>query len=91
MGIAIESPLYDRLFELVEKKVTRNAMLRALEARFGAVAVNLADEVRTVDDMSELEDLLRYSVTCPNLESFRLRLLPEPMIVPKYGSNVTPA
>lgn len=69
-----ESPLIQ---EIVTKEVTRvrhDSILRVLKARFRPVPPDLATAVQEIGAAWQLDKLVRYAATCPDLESFRARL-----------------
>jgi hypothetical protein len=85
--IMLESPLIDELVmekygELLTEK-TREAAREAacetahqyiatvLEARFGGVPRDLAEEIELVVDGNQLKGLVRTAVACPDLDAFR--------------------
>lgn len=66
----IESPLIE---ELVAERVRANAQrntLTVLEARFGGIPRDLAEQVQSVADEERLADLVRKAASCPDLETF---------------------
>lgn len=79
----IESPLLDQFFkerygqqlaqevrETARKAAHRN-ILAVLEARFGDVPRDLAEDIESVADEDRLTDLVCRGATCPDLEAFR--------------------
>jgi hypothetical protein len=83
----IESPLIDQLFkerygqQLAEevrqtarqtaRETAHRAILTVLEARFGQVPRDLAEDIESVADENRLTDLVCRGATCPDLEAFR--------------------
>jgi hypothetical protein len=70
----IESPLLNRILAQKARESTQAHALRFLKKRFGEVPEEIAEKLRTVEDDSRLADLLEFSMNCPDLEAFRLRL-----------------
>jgi len=78
-NVMLEVPFLD---EIVREK-TREAAQRAaretarsniaavLEARFGDVPRDVADEIEVIDDEKQLGRLVRAAGSCPDLEAFR--------------------
>jgi len=56
------------------QKTNQANILRILKLRFGVVPEDIAEKLQAVADESRLEDLLDFSVNCPDLEDFRRRL-----------------
>jgi hypothetical protein len=69
----IESPLLDELKAEWTRETERRAILKILEARFGADARALETELKTIDE-DRLDDLLSLAATCRSLASFRKKL-----------------
>ena len=46
-------------------------VVTVLEARFGDVPCDLAEEIESVDDEMQLRGLLRVAASCPDLDAFR--------------------
>ena len=75
----LELPFLD---ELVMEKTRGTARVTArekahqyivtvLEARFGEVPVELAEEIESIDDEKQLRGLVRLAASCPDLDAFR--------------------
>jgi len=77
--LVIESPLIQEPMDQTRREARcetlHTAILEVLEGRFRAVPSDLAALLRAVTDETKLRDLLRHSIVCPNLESFRAQLL----------------
>jgi hypothetical protein len=71
----IESPLLNRILAQTARQNTQANILHILKGRFRAVPEDIAEKLRTVEEESRLEDLLDFCVNCPDLESFRVRLV----------------
>ena len=77
----IESPLLDELKaewtlearREATRETARRAILKFLEARFGAAACSLETQLKTIDE-NRLDDLLSLAATCRSLASFRKKL-----------------
>jgi hypothetical protein len=69
----IESPLLDEFKAEWTRETERRAILKFLEARFGADARALETELKTIDE-DRLDDLLPLAATCRSLASFRKKL-----------------
>jgi hypothetical protein len=67
----IESPLIQ---EIVAERMHK-AILRFLTRRFGSVPQEIERRLRTVQDEARLDELLDLAADCPDLETFRARLL----------------
>lgn len=79
----LESPLIDELVmekygELFTEKTRETACETAhqdivtfLEARFGDVPRDLAEEIESVVDEKQLKGLVRSAGACPDLDAFR--------------------
>ena len=46
-------------------------IVTVLEARFGEVPVDLAEEIESIDDEKQLRGLVRLAASCPDLDAFR--------------------
>ena len=69
--VMFESPLINRLLTGERHK----AILDVLAARFGAVPVELREQLEAVTAPGKLKTLTRYSARCRDLEAFRAKLL----------------
>ena len=79
----LESPLIDELViekygELLTEKTREAAretahqyIVTVLEARFGDLPRDLAEEIESVVDGKQLKGLVRTAVACPDLDAFR--------------------
>ncbi len=67
----IESPLIEELVAENTRETMQRAILAFLDARFGAVPQDLADQIRAVSEEDRLSDLVRKAGSCGDLESFR--------------------
>jgi hypothetical protein len=72
--IEIESPLIQEVVEEVVAQRVHKAILRVLATRFGSVPQDIEAAVRAVQDESRLDQLVDWTVLCPDLEAFRTRL-----------------
>ena len=50
-------------------------LLDALDARFGLVPHKMIDQINVIDQPEELISLHREAIRCPNMGSFKERLL----------------
>ena len=73
--VMLEIPFLD---EIVMEKTRETARVTAhqyivtvLEARFGEVPVDLAEEIESIDDEKQLRGLVRLAASCPDLDAFR--------------------
>lgn len=75
--VMIESPLIQDLVSKTRAEATTQtrteAILDVLESRFGSRPLELADELRSLDE-DRLKSLNRYAAVCPDLASFRGRI-----------------
>lgn len=69
--VMIESPL---LKEIVAK-ASQKAILRCLEARFGAVPPEVAKRLRKIQSEKRLDQLIDLAATCKDMKAFRDHLL----------------
>jgi len=53
----------------------RDMLLDALDARFGLVPHKMIDQINVIDQPQELKSLHREAIRCPNIGSFKERLL----------------
>ena len=67
----IESPL---ITELLAKRTQEN-IVDVLTGRFGKVPHDIAERLRAVVREKELKALIRFAGQCPDLATFRERLL----------------
>ena len=67
----IESPLIEDL--LAER--TQDNIIDALRVRFGEPPIDLVTRLRAVGRSDTLTGLHRHAIMCPDLDSFRARLL----------------
>jgi hypothetical protein len=74
----IESPLLKELIAESERAGRRKCIIRILVARFGRDARGLRYGLETITDDERLDELTDLSATCPDLESFKKRLGPQP-------------
>jgi hypothetical protein len=70
----IESPLIKEL--VAEFK--QDMILQFLEGRFVQLPAALADELRKIDDLDQLNALGRWAAQCPDLAAFQARLTASP-------------
>jgi hypothetical protein len=74
----IESPELQEILEENTRETRRETLqgsvLRALEARLGAVPAEISAQVRAVIDEQRLDALFLHAVRCPDLEAFRAAL-----------------
>jgi hypothetical protein len=78
----IESPVLDEVKEILRKqyeaegvakgavRATRQAVLTALEARFGSLAADRVASLSGITDEAKLKELHRLAITCPDLDTF---------------------
>jgi hypothetical protein len=67
----IKSPLID---ELLAKR-TQEDIIRVLKVRFGKVPPEVIEPLQSVVKNRQLNQLIDYAITCPDLSDFRDRLL----------------
>ncbi len=65
-----------QMAEAAARETARNALLRALRQRFGAVPEDLAGQLAAIQEQQRLEDLHDVTVVCPDIETFRRALNP---------------
>lgn len=82
----IESPVLDRLRDICEKKgeqrgeqkgklhADRAAVQRVLQARYGNVPTEIVGILQQMTEASQVEDLISWAATCPDLAAFQQRL-----------------
>jgi hypothetical protein len=71
----IESPLIQELVTETTLQTMRRAIVRILLGRFGTLPAELEAELRIVTNEKQLDELLSYSVQCPDLAAFRAKLV----------------
>jgi hypothetical protein len=71
----IESPSIQEIIDQTMQKMAHRYILRVLEARFGQLPAEVSEEVNAVSEEDQLQDLLDFAVLCPDLASFRARLI----------------
>jgi len=69
----IESPVLRELIAEFERAARQKDIIKVLVARFGAAAMGLDAELKTIDD-DRLDEFVECAATCPDLDSFRDRL-----------------
>ena len=71
----IESPvIQEMLAEYAAKKIQESIVL-FLSGRFGKVTKTVTAQLKRIDDLETLRELVTFSSICPDLKSFRARLL----------------
>ena len=53
------------------RETARQDIVAVLEARFGDVPRDMAEEIESVDDEKQLRGLVRLAGSCPDLDAFR--------------------
>jgi hypothetical protein len=53
------------------RETARQYIVAVLEARFGDVPCDVAEEIESVDDEAQLRGLVRLAASCPDLDAFR--------------------
>jgi hypothetical protein len=69
-----ESPLYQKWMAEKECETKQAAIVSVLQARFGAVPEEVAAQVRSVADVTKLEQAIKHAVCCTGFDDFRKRL-----------------
>ena len=67
----LEVPFLDEIVMEKACETVRQDIVTVLEARFGEVPVDLAEEIESIDDEKQLRGLVRSAGSCPDLEAFR--------------------
>jgi hypothetical protein len=82
-NVMLEIPFLDEIVMEKTREAAREAarvtaratacqgVVTVLEARFGDVPCDLAQEIESVDDEMQLRGLLRVAASCPDLDAFR--------------------
>ncbi len=73
----VEEVVAERLAKEVAKvaaKEHQRNILRILTKRFGSVPGDIQTLLEAVSEESQLDELLDWAVTCPDLDAFRARL-----------------
>jgi hypothetical protein len=70
----IESPLIQELLEQRSKQVRNEAVLLILTERFGPVSERVASAVKSIQNNTELEALIRFAAVCSDVDAFLQRL-----------------
>jgi hypothetical protein len=86
--IMIDSPLIREIVAENTQQTIHEAIRVFLEGRFGTVPDALTARIKSVRKKKELDALIRFAGTCPNLQAFQDRLPPEP--TPKASTRKTP-
>jgi hypothetical protein len=72
-----ESKAYQQIVEEGELKAKRQAILSFLEERFGSeLTAQIPDQVNALDDLKQLDLLVRLAARCATLNDFRKALGP---------------
>ena len=70
----IESPVLDEVKAILKKRyeadATRQAVVEALEVRFGSVPLERIAALNAIEDQARLKELHRLAITCPDLDAF---------------------
>jgi hypothetical protein len=74
--VMIDSPILDEVKALMRIYTLHEAIIEALEARFGAVPAERVAPLREITDDARVRALLKLAVTCPNLDAFFAALDP---------------
>ena len=73
--VMLEIPFLDEIVMEKTREAARatacQGVVTVLEARFGDVPWDLAEEIESVDDEMQLRGLLRVAASCPDLDAFR--------------------
>jgi hypothetical protein len=72
--VMIESPLLKKIVAESKAKSRQESIVLFLEGRFGEVPQDIIKRLRRFRGEKRLKALIKYSVSCPNLETFRTRL-----------------
>ena len=71
----LEIPFLDEIVRektrITARETAHQYIVTVLEARFGEVPVDLAEEIESIDDEKQLRGLVRSAGSCPDLEAFR--------------------
>jgi hypothetical protein len=71
----LEIPFLDEIVMEKSREAVREAahqyIVTVLEARFGDVPCDVAEEIQSVDDEMQLKGLVRLAASCPDLDAFR--------------------
>lgn len=70
----IESPLIQEFVHQAVVEEKRRNMLIGLRERFGSVPPEIVGALELISDDARLEELLKWTFRCPDLESFRERV-----------------
>lgn len=70
----IESPLLQQFEAEITAKTTAKAkhedIVEVLQARFGDLPSDLSGQVKLIQDLDRLQELLRLAARCPDLAAF---------------------
>lgn len=67
----LEIPFLDEIVMEKTRETARLDIMTVLEARFGEVPVDLAEEIESIDAEKQLRGLVRLAASCPDLDAFR--------------------
>ena len=71
----IESPVIQELLAEYAARSNKEFIVLALSERFGKVTQAMKAQLKRIDDLETLRKLVTLSLRCPDLKSFRARLL----------------
>lgn len=72
-NVVEHSPLYQHWMQEERRATNQAAIVRVLEARFGAVPEELGATIRSVSDLDKLEQAITLAAKCSSLEQFQKR------------------
>jgi hypothetical protein len=64
-------PFLDEIVMEKTRETAHQYIVAVLEARFGEVPVDLAEEIESIDDERQRRGLVRLAASCPDLDAFR--------------------
>ena len=67
----LEVPFLDEIVMEKTRETAHQYIVTVLEARFGDVPRDVAEEIESIDDQKRLKGLVRLAASCPDLDAFR--------------------
>ena len=70
----IESPWLKEILEENAAETLRGAIATFLTGRFGTITPEISNALAGINDPTRLQELILWTVRCPDLDAFRSRL-----------------
>ena len=72
----IESPILQEIIAEGRVQGRRESLVAFLTTRFGAIGDELESDLKSIEDETRLNELIKLSASCRSLKSFRRNLSP---------------